>query len=229
MNERIKELREISVRTKPYITPERAKIVTGIYQSPEAQCVSYPVQRALVFKALLEKKAIFINHGELIVSERGQAPKATPTYPEVCCHSLKDLKILNTRSKNSYKVDEETRKIYRKKIIPFWRGRSMRDRIFSEMTPEWKDAYKSGIFTEFMEQRVPGHTVLGDKIYRKGLLDIKKDIENSLSCLDFFNDPEALDKKEELRAMAICADALIVYAHHYSELARRLAVEEKDP
>ena len=36
------------------------------------------------------------------------------------------------------------------------------------MTPEWMAAYDAGIFTEFMEQRAPGHTVLDDKIYRKG-------------------------------------------------------------
>ncbi len=62
-------------------------------------------------------------------------------------------------------------RIQRDKIIPFWRNRSMRERIFLEMEPAWKDAYEAGVFTEFMEQRAPGHTVLGDVIYRKGLLD----------------------------------------------------------
>ncbi|MDI6846482.1 MAG: pyruvate formate lyase family protein, partial [Candidatus Saccharicenans sp.] len=229
MNERIKKLREQSLNIKPSITPERAKIVTDAYRSPEVQRASIPVQRALVFKALMEKKAIFIDDGELIVGERGPAHKATPTYPEVCCHSLEDLETLNSRPKTSYTVDEETLRLYHDEIIPFWRGRSMRDRIFAEMTPEWKAAYEAGIFTEFMEQRAPGHTVLGDKIYRKGLLDIIKDIEQSIAGLDFFNDPEALDKKEELRAMAICAEALITYARRHAELARQLAARETDP
>ena len=229
MNESIKKLREISVNARPTISPERARIVTAAYRSPEVQKVSYPMQRALVFKALMEKKAIFINEGELIVGERGPAPKATPTYPEVCCHSLEDLEILNSRPKTSYVVDEETLRLYQEETILFWRGRSMRDRIFAEMTPEWKAAYEAGIFTEFMEQRAPGHTVLGDKIYHKGLLDIKKGIEQSLARLDFFNDPEALDKQEELKAMAICAEALIAYAHRQAELARELAAKEKGP
>jgi len=71
----------------------------------------------------MEKKAIFIEDGELIVGERGPAHKATPTYPEVCCHSLEDLEILNSRPKTSYAVDEETLQLYRDEIIPFWRGR----------------------------------------------------------------------------------------------------------
>ena len=52
----------------------------------------------------------------------------------------------------------------------------MRDLIFAEMTPEWKDAYEVGMFTEFMEQRAPGHTVLGDVIYRQGFsMDLDRD------------------------------------------------------
>jgi formate C-acetyltransferase len=227
MNDRIKRLKERSVNAIPRISTERARIVTEVYQSPEVQRASYPVQRALVFKALMEKKAIFINEDELIVGERGPASKATPTYPEVCCHSLEDLETLNSRPKTSFAVDDETLELYQQNIIPYWRGRSMRDRIFAEMTTEWKAAYEAGIFTEFMEQRAPGHTVLGDKIYRQGLLEIKKDIERSLSRLDFLNDPEALDKQEELKAMAICADALIAYAHRHAELARELAGKEK--
>jgi len=229
MNERIKKLREQSLNIRPSISPERARIVTEVYRSPEAQAASIARQRALVFKALMEKKKIFIDDGELIVGERGPAHKATPTYPEVCCHSLQDLETLNSRPKTSYAVDEETLKIYHEEIIPFWRGRAMRDRIFAQMTPEWKEAYEAGIFTEFMEQRAPGHTVLGDKIYHQGLLDILQDIQESLSRLDFYRDPEALDKKEELEAMAICAEALITYARRHARLAREMAEKEKDP
>ena len=229
MNERIKKLRESSLEAKPTVSSERARIVTEAYRRPEVERAPIPIQRALVFKDLMQKKAIFIDDGELIVGERGPAHKATPTYPEVCCHSLEDLEILNSRPKTNYAVDEETLQLYHDEIIPFWRGRSMRDRLLAAMTPEWKDAYEAGIFTEFMEQRTPGHTVLGDKIYTKGLLDIKKDIEESLARLDFYHDPEALDKQYELEAMAIAADALMLYARRYAELARSMAAAEKDP
>ena len=68
----------------------------------------------------------------------------------------------------------------------------MRDRIFEAMTPEWLDAYDAGIFTEFMEQRAPGHTVLDDKIYRKGLLDFKREIAEAIDALDCFERPRRL-------------------------------------
>jgi trans-4-hydroxy-L-proline dehydratase len=230
MKDRIRKLRERSVSTKPYITPERAVLITEFYAGEGAsQAESAPVKIALALKYLLEHKQIFIDDGELIVGERGPAPKAVPTYPEICCHSLQDLEILNSRKKTPFVVDKETRRIYENKIIPFWKGKSIREMIFGQMSEEWKAAYEAGVFTEFLEQRAPGHTVLDDKIYRKGMLDFKKDIKKSMRSLDFLNDPEALKKMEELKAMEIAADALIRYAERHAGKAREMAKKEKDP
>jgi formate C-acetyltransferase len=229
MNERIKRLREKSVSVRPYISPERAILLTRFYKSTASQTVSAPMKRALAFRYLLENKEIYIGEGELVVGERGPAPRATPTYPEITCHSLQDLDILDRREKTSFKVSEETWQIYEKEIIPFWRGQTVRERVFSSMTPEWKQAYEEGVFTEFMEQRAPGHTVLDDKIYKKGFLDFKKDIAKSLASLDYFNDPEAFRRSEQLKAMVVAADALILYAERYARQARELAKKEKDP
>lgn len=228
MNERITKLRKQSLEAKPYISLERAKLLTEFYQSGIAERVSIPVARAMAFKYVLENKTICINDGELIVGERGPEPKATPTYPELCTHSLKDFEILSTREKISFDVSDEAKKFQKEQIIPFWQGRSIRDRIFEEVQQVWKDAYEAGIFTEFMEQRAPGHTVLDDKIYKKGMLDFKSDIQLAIDKLDFFNDKEALEKREELKAMNIAADALISFAKRHSEKARELAKLEKD-
>jgi len=201
MSERVKRLREQSVNTKPYISTERAELLTDFYQSGVADGVSTPVTRALAFKYLLENKRICINEGELIVGERGPAPKATPTYPELCCHTLEDLE-------------------------PFWRGKTMRERVFTSMCEDWTNAFNSGVITEFMEQRAPGHAVLDDKIYHKGLLDFKQEIKHRLDNLDYFNDPQAYKKEQELKAMEIVADALIIFAERHAEKARELAEAE---
>jgi len=229
MNERVKKLREQSIRAKPYITPERAILITEFYESDIAQQSSVPVKRALALRHILENKKIWIGEGELIVGERGPLPKAIPTYPEICCHSLEDLEILNSRKKTSYTVNEDTKRICKEKIIPYWKGKSIRDIIFHEMSDEWKAAYEAGVFTEFLEQRAPGHTVLDDKIYSKGLIDFQKDIEKSIAELDFLHDPEAYKKREELKAMRIVAEALIRYAKRHAEKAKELLRKEKAP
>ncbi|MCP5102070.1 MAG: formate C-acetyltransferase/glycerol dehydratase family glycyl radical enzyme, partial [bacterium] len=228
MNERIRQLRRQSLDAENRISAERGMLLTEFYRSRRAHEVSVPVQRALAFKYFLENKEICINPGELIVGERGPAPKAAPTYPEICIHSVEDLDMINSREKVSFSVDSETRDLYDKEIISFWKGRSIRDRIFKEVSEEWKSAYASGVFTEFLEQRAPGHTVLGDKIYKKGFIDLKKEIAVDMETLDFYNDPEALDKREELKAMDIAADALIAYANRHAAELEQLAGRETD-
>jgi formate C-acetyltransferase len=183
----------------------------------------------MAFKHLLENKAICINDGELIVGERGPAPKATPTFPELCCHSLEDLDVMNSRERTPFIVTDEARRTYEERIIPFWRGRTMRERLFASMTNEWKSAFDAGVFTEFMEQRSPGHAVLDDKIYRKGLNQIKAEIRDRFSSLDYYNDMEAYAKEQELKAMEIAADALITFAGRHAERAWELASVEGDP
>ncbi len=228
ITERVAQLRQQSLEAVPTISAERAVLLTEFYQQ-NSDLMSAPVRRALAFKYLMEHKTICINTGELIVGEKGPVPKATPTYPELCCHTLEDLDILNSREKISFAVSDDVRDTYEDVVIPFWRGKSMRELIFDSLPAEWKAAYEAGVFTEFMEQRSPGHTVLDDKIYRLGFLDLKAKIQQSLQALDYLNDPSAYDKREQLKAMDITANALIRFAERHAEKARELAEQETDP
>ncbi|MGL4365568.1 MAG: trans-4-hydroxy-L-proline dehydratase [Cetobacterium sp.] len=228
MNERIQKLREQSVETPAHIYIERAKLITEAYKKYEGE-VSIPELRALAFKHFMENKSICINEGELIVGEKGNGPQAAPTFPELCCHTLEDMHIMNDRDLISFKVTKEDLKIQEDEIIPYWEKRSIRNKIINSMGKEWKECYESGIFTEFMEQRGPGHTVGSENIYKYGFLDYKKKIQKTIEKLDFLNDKEALDKKQELNAMSICCDAIITLGKRYAELAHKLAKVEKDP
>jgi len=222
MTDRIVRLRKQSLDAVSRISAERALLVTEFYQNEKNHNVSVPVMRALALEHILRHKSICINEGELIVGERGPAPKACPTYPEVTVHSPEDLEILNSRKKVSFKVDDETKRIYREKIIPFWTGKSTRDRIMKSMKPAWLDAYKAGIFTEFQEQRAPGHTVAGGKMFRKGMLDLIRDIRNARSVIpasdSVHKDIGALERDEELKAMEIAANAIILFVQRHAEM-----------
>lgn len=228
MTERIKKLREQSLNAIPSISHERALLLTKFYKSHEAQKYSVPVTRALAFKYILENKELCVNDGELIVGEKGTEPKATPTYPELCVHSSEDLEILHNREKVWFKSSDETKEIILNEVASFWKGKSIREKILSEVDQEWIDAYKAGVFTEFMEQRAPGHTVADDKIYHKGMIDFINNIRDSIASLNFFSDKDAFAKREELRAMEISANALINFAKRYSEKLYELARSEKD-
>jgi formate C-acetyltransferase len=227
MTPRVSRLRHETLETRPWLSAERAQLITAFYRN--APLASVPVTRALALAHVLEHKTIHIGADELIVGERGPAPKGTPTYPELCCHTLEDLDVLATRPRISFVVSDEARRAYAEEIIPFWRGRSMRDALFAEMTPEWKAAYDAGVFTEFMEQRAPGHTVLGDVLYRRGLAALQRDIDLALAALDPLTDAEAYDRGQQLRAMRVAAGAVIRFAERHAERARVLAAACADP
>ncbi len=232
MTERVKLLRQQSLDAINLLSHERALLVTRFYRDLINPSDPVPVQRARCFQYILENKELYIGQGELIVGERGPAPKATPSYPEVSLHSLKDLEILDTRPKVSFSVSAETRKAYQEEIIPFWHGRTNRDKLMSMMSEDWLNAYRAGIFTEFQEQRAPGHTVLGNRPWKKGLLDFIQDCELSLNRLDEVHqnddtNPNAM--RGELHAMIIAARAVIDYARRHASALTEIASTESEP
>lgn len=228
MTPRVARLRAESLAARPAISTERAELLTAFYRTGAGGTAPAALERARWLEYFIAHRTIDVGPGELLVGEKGPAPKATPTYPELCCHSLADLALLHEREKIPFDAGPAVRRVYADTVIPFWRGRSMRDRIFREMTPDWRAAYDAGVFTEFMEQRAPGHTVLDDKIYRKGMLDFQDDIDERLATLDFLVDPDATAKRDQLRAMRIAADALMLLGARYAERARALAATETD-
>ena len=228
MNDRIRRLRKLSVDAKPSLSIERALHETSFYQQNLGKH-SMPVLRALNFLNHCEKKILYLGDAELIVGERGPAPKAVPTFPELTCHSVEDFHVLNNRDQQRYTISEEDIDIYARDVIPYWQGKTIRERIFNHVPEEWLSAYQAGLFTEFMEQRAAGHTALDGQIYNKGMLDYKQQIAAEIDALDYLNDPEATDRFEELTAMAISCDAVIVFAERHAQLAEQLAATEEDP
>ncbi|SFE55520.1 trans-4-hydroxy-L-proline dehydratase [Peptostreptococcus sp. D1] len=226
--ERTRKLRKQSTEAQPYISIERAVLMTEAYKKFEGS-VETPILRAKAFKYYMENRSLCINENELIVGEKGDGPQGAPTYPDQCCHSLEDMRVMNDRELVSFKVSEEDMKIQEELIIPFWKGRQIRNRIISSVGQEWLDCYEAGMFTEFMEQRAPGHTVGGNSFYNLGFLDFKKKIEDRIARIDFVNDVDAYNKKTDLDAMAIACDAMIIYGKRYAEKAREMAAQTGDP
>ncbi len=228
MNSRIEKLRKESLEAEPRITAERAVLLTEFFKGGAARSASVPVQRAGAFRHIMENKKIHIGEGELIVGERGDLPKAVPTYPEVCIHSAEDLSVLAKREKVAFQSDDSVKEVYEETIIPFWKGHSIREKIFQALPDDWKAAYEAGIFTEFQEQRSPGHTAGGGKIYKKGFKDLKREIDEATEALDYYHDPDAMARKEQLEAMALAAEGLVIYARRHAEILANKAAREKD-
>ncbi len=228
MNARIRRLRQQNFDTPTTLSIERALIETAFYKA-NAGTMPIAVLRARNFYELCQKKTIYIGPDELIVGERGPRPKAVPTFPELTCHTVEDLHTLNERPLQPYHISQEDIDTYEREVIPYWKGKTQRERIFNHVSKDWEEAYHAGVFTEFMEQRAAGHTAMDGKMYREGLLDVKERIEHRIASLDYIHDPEATDKQQELEAMAISCDAAILFAERHALLAEEMAAKETDP
>ena len=228
MNERIRHLRQQNFDTPTTLSIEGALIETAFYKENYGT-MPVAILRARNFYEICKKKTIYIGDEELIVGERGPLPKAVPTFPELTCHSVEDLHTLNERELQRYTISQEDIDTYGREVIPYWQGKTQRERIFNHVSKEWEEAYHAGVFTEFMEQRAAGHTAMDGKMYHEGLLDVKARIEKRISELDYIYDPEATDKQQELEAMAISCDAAILFAERHAALAEEKAAKEQNP
>ena len=228
MNERIRHLRQQNFDTPTTLSIERALIETAFYKENYGT-MPIAILRARNFYEICKKKTIYIGDEELIVGERGPLPKAVPTFPELTCHSVEDLHTLNERELQRYTISQEDIDTYEREVIPYWQGKTQRERIFNHVSKEWEEAYHAGVFTEFMEQRAAGHTAMDGKMYHEGLLDVKARIEKRISELDYIYDPEATDKQQELEAMAISCDVAILFAERHAALAEEKAAKEQNP
>ncbi|MCF2621997.1 trans-4-hydroxy-L-proline dehydratase [Collinsella tanakaei] len=228
MNERVKRLRHQSETTQPYLDMERALIETATYLRHEGS-VSTPELRGMVLRDYFADKTISIEPGELIVGEKGRGPQAAPTFPELCCHTLADMRNMNDREQVNFRVTDDDLAAQASIVIPYWRARASREKIMRAQTSAWHDAFEAGIFTEFYEQRAGGHTCLGsERGVRAGFDEIRADIQAAIDALDYMADEHAVAKCDELHGMLIALDAVTILAERYAELAERMAAEESD-
>lgn len=219
LTQRVKDLREASRTKVVTVDPERADIITSFYKQNLGK-YSIPVMRAMAFKELCEKRTIYIGETELIVGERGRAPGAVPSFPEIICHTARDFEELNKRTQASYKSDKTTIDLYENEIAPFWKGRSFFNKVFSQLNDLWHECHEAGIFTASKEQRAPGEASIDETFFRVGIKDAQNRIADCLNKIDYLNDADALEKAEELKAMNITCEAIILYANRCSERAK---------
>ena len=219
--DRIRRLRKLSEESIPSISIERAVLLTEAYKLYEGK-YSAPVLRGMAFKYIMERRSLYLTPDTLIAGEKGHKPWAAPTFPELCCHSLDDFRNMNDREKVFFRVSEEDMAIQRDVIIPYWKDRAMMTKMNAILPDEWKNLFAAGLYTEFLMQRGPGHTVADGKIYQKGYLDFIADIDREIVALDFLTDDSALDKREELLGMRLVCEGMIIFGKRYAALAREM-------
>ena len=122
---------------------ERAKSMTDTYEKYEG-ALSIPELRAQVLKDYFSTKTLYIGEG-IGCRKRGDSPQASPTFPELCCHTMEDMHVMNDRELISFKSKGKRTLRFRRGNDPYWDKRCIRNKILRQMTPEWKKAYEAGL------------------------------------------------------------------------------------
>ncbi|MCQ2770575.1 MAG: glycyl radical protein [Clostridia bacterium] len=226
-SERINRLVENLYRKLPEVEAARAVLLTQSYMETENEPVV--TRRAKAFAHILENIPIIIRDEELIVGSSTIAPRGCQTYPEFSFEWLNaELDTLETRVADPFHISEETKKALLE-VNKYWKGKTTSDLATSYMDPKAYQAFQHNIFTpgNYFYNGVGHVTVDYPKVINFGYKKILDETRAALLKLDM-SDAEYAEKKAFLEGIIISLNAVIGYAHRYSELAKKMAYECND-
>ncbi len=227
MNRRIERLRKRYVESERKVDIERAVIVTETYKNNEDKPPI--IAKALALEAVFAQMSIAVREDELIVGNLAKDRKGTPLFPEYAVGwILRSMDSFPTRKGDRFQITEEQKETLRK-VLPYWKGKSLRDKIKGALPDFLKEIIEFGIFgNENFTMSGPGHLVPDhERILKSGLARIRDDCIRRLESLDY-SDPEYMDKANLYRAAIIVCNAMIAWAQRYAQEAERQAEAEAD-
>jgi len=214
--------------TRPEVHPHRAVAVTRSYQETEGEPIA--IRRGKMLYRILAEQAVTIQKDELIVGMKTLTPRGSPVYPEINCAWVeRDLDRLSIRKDTPFFVSDETKRILRQEVFPYWRNRQIADRINEAVPAEIWKADDRGLIYNYFRSRTIGHFQAAyDKVLVKGMEGIIADVERSLERLDA-SSADYLCKRQFLESVMMACRGAVLYAARCAAEAQRLAGLEPDP
>ena len=224
---RMQAFREEVLDEKPYIDAERALLATVAYRQNKHQP---PVmRRALMLAHILENMSIYIEDKTLLAGNQATKNCNAPVFPEYTMGFVIDeLDSFEKRDGDVFYITEETKRQLRE-IAPFWENNTLRARGGALLPDEVSVFMETGLFG--MEGKLnagDAHLAVNyPRILKEGLKGYEKRTREAKAALDLTN-PESVDKYVFYKAVLIVLEAVRKFTLRYAELARKLAVGEKD-
>ncbi|MCR5784486.1 MAG: hypothetical protein K6G40_02445 [Eubacterium sp.] len=216
--------------TKPQICVERGRLLTESYKTTEGQP---PMKRrGKALKYLYENISIHIEDGELIVGQQTSKVRGGALLPEISSEwIMEEMDSLDTRECDPYAPLSEEEKASLKEYIPYWRGKSLKDRItsmFSEDLMKFDHVAVSSIgFSE--NGHYFGHVAIDYRLLLTlGLEGMGENIKKEYDSLLGPGSYEKIKKRHMLDAVLECYEGVICLSERYAALADELSEKEKD-
>jgi formate C-acetyltransferase len=229
---RIERMKESFLKVKPSVSIARAKATTEIYKANPNLPVK--ILRAQAFYRACQTIPVHIGEDELIVGSPSGKQRAGVFCPEISWRWMEaELDTIHQRNQDPYIIDKEDKKVLQEEIFPFWRGRSIDEKIYAQL----EDlgilplTFESGIIdaelkaTNGAGEYAPGYCNI---LIKKGFNGIKKDARKQLKQFDIAN-PDDVESIYFLKSVIIACDAMVLLGKRYAKRAKQMADKETNP
>ncbi|MBI9074996.1 MAG: SCP2 sterol-binding domain-containing protein [Desulfatibacillum sp.] len=227
---RLNSLLDAHFNDKPRVCCERPRLLTRFFRENGFQdhAEHRAVHHARAFHYLLSQKSPLIAANDLLAgTTTSMAPTGVLIFPDAQGSLLwGELKTVEHRLLNPYRISKETSEILHSEIFPFWARRNFwewvrtkhRDPLCQKINNRWV-AY-------FVWKTVGvSHTIPDfERLLAKGSLGIIEDAKIRLEDSGL-----SREERESLDSMIICLEAVNIYAGNLANQARDLAALEDDP
>jgi len=137
--ERTQRLKEEVLRERRVVSLEQARLITQSYR--EHKNDPRILQRAKAFSYVLRNISVRVKPDELIVGNRTPTSRAGVVFPEASVKWIdREIESLPTRPQDPFDVAEEQMREFREFILPFWKGKTLEDRVYSAFDDEIMNA-----------------------------------------------------------------------------------------
>ena len=226
---RIDKLVDALYEKMPVIESARGLLVTESYKMTEELPII--LRRSAAFSHILRNIPIVIRDNELVVGSATVSPRGCQVFPEYSYEWLEaEFDTVATRAADPFYIAEETKAELRQ-AYPYWKGKTNSDLAKANMAPEAYEAFvKHGIFTpgNYFYNGIGHVNVNYEKVLKKGYRGIMAEAQAAKDKLDVA-DPDYVQRNNFLTAVIESCEAVVEYARRYAQLAKELALREKNP
>lgn len=214
--ERIQILKDKMLSQPRYVSIEQALIITRTYKEHETD--SAQMKRAYSLYNSLHELEIGIEPEELIVGNRTKGVRYGVVFPESGISWVdRELETISTRPQDKFLVRDEDIEIFRKEILPYWKGKSLEDVLRSRAGKEI-DAI-SKVVKINQKDHAQGHICPNVKEWlEKGPSGLQREAqEHLLTCAE--------EQKDFYRSVVLVMDGVKGFMMRYHDLLNQEADE----
>ena len=214
--ERIARLKAALFCRPREISLERALLYTEGHRQSEGEHVQ--LRRAKAAANVMRKVAIAIRDDELIAGNRTIKPRAGIVSPEMDPYWIaKELDTFHSRPQDKFIISEHDKAVYRDELYPYWEGRSMKDFINAQFSPQTKEAQAAKIFSINQTDKGQGHIIIDfPRFLKTGLRALADDVARRAA---------AQPQNVFYQAVGILVAAASEHILRYRDLANTMAAQ----